>query len=349
MAEETKAAEQGIKGLFGKKVGPLPLGVWVLAAAGIWYVVSKRSSSSSTQATDPAGNVGVIDPATGYVYGSSQDQAALAASSGGGTGSTTDTSSSNSTTAGVYADNDAWGRAAVNYLVGLGVDPTQASEAIQQYLSSQVLTSQQQGDVNLAIQALGPPPTLPESTGTAPANIISTPSGPTAANPPTGLVVSTKTANSVSLKWNACANATGYTVQYGKTAAATDGSITSGAEVTSATVSGLSASTLYYFRVQGTPAKSGDPFASVSTTTSATGATSTPATTTTTAAKHHTVTVVKYTSKNPPWNSTIWGIANHYGISSWQTVWNDPHNAALKKKRGVPEHIQPGDQVYVPA
>lgn len=65
-------------------------------------------------------------------------------------------------------------------------------------------------------------------------------------------------------------------------------------------------------------------------------------------AGHGTVHVLKYTTKNPPWQSTISGIAAHYGIRSWQTVWNDPHNASLRAKRKDPKHIQAGDTVYVP-
>jgi hypothetical protein len=59
------------------------------------------------------------------------------------------------------------------------------------------------------------------------------------------------------------------------------------------------------------------------------------------------VTVVKFA--NPaPWNSTISGIASHYGYGgNWQAVWNDPKNATLKTKRGQPNLIQPGDVVYV--
>lgn len=60
------------------------------------------------------------------------------------------------------------------------------------------------------------------------------------------------------------------------------------------------------------------------------------------------VSVAKWTP-NPVWNSTVWGIVNRLlpGVK-WQTVWNAPQNAALRQKRGAPEKIQPGDQIWVP-
>ena len=72
----------------------------------------------------------------------------------------------------------------------------------------------------------------------------------------------------------------------------------------------------------------------------------TPAPLPTKTAQYVAVTVVLYTTKNPPWNSTISGIASHYGTST-TAVWNDAKNAALRAKRGKPELIRPGDIVYV--
>lgn len=62
------------------------------------------------------------------------------------------------------------------------------------------------------------------------------------------------------------------------------------------------------------------------------------------------VTVVKWTKKNPPWNSTIWGITHKLlgPKVQWQSVWNAPQNRALKDKRKDPKKIQPGDRVWVP-
>lgn len=48
--------------------------------------------------------------------------------------------------------------------------------------------------------------------------------------------------------------------------------------------------------------------------------------------------------------STIIGIARQYGWGEdWGRVWNDAANAGLRAHRHVPEHIQPGDAVWVPA
>lgn len=225
MAAEDEAVTQGAQGAkntFGflsKKVGPLPLGVWLVAAVVIWWYFAKKNSASTAGAsaggqTDPAGNVGTIDPATGYVYGTSEDQAAL------GQNSADDTSSINSggtgTTAGQYPDNNSWARAAINYLVGIGVDPTQANQAVENYITSQTLTTQEQGDVNLAIQGLGAPPDLPGPASTNPGQVVTPPGGgsgtsTTTAPPsptdvtrypaPTGLAVTSKTSTSVGLKW----------------------------------------------------------------------------------------------------------------------------------------------------
>lgn len=243
MADDAPAkAAKGSLDFLTQKVGPLPLWVWLGAGVGIWYYFQRQQSASSSasqaanEQTDPAGNIGTIDPATGYVYGTPEDLAALAANNAGTTG-TGSAGSSGTSGAQTYADNNAWGIAAVNYLVGLGIDAATANQAVQQYLSSQPLTTAQQGDVNLAIQALGPPPSLPgptstnpnpvttPGTGTTPPPKTTTPPPKTGTTPPpktggkkttasvpTGLVVSEKHSTSLQVKWNKSKNATGYHV-----------------------------------------------------------------------------------------------------------------------------------------
>jgi hypothetical protein len=260
-------ADEASKGLdfLKQKVGPLPLFVWLGAGIGIWWYLERQKSSSSAsqaanQQTDPAGNVGSIDPATGYVYGTPEDEAALASQNSGSTGE--GSGGTGSTSGGqTYADNNAWGIAAVNYLVGIGIDGTTANQAIELYLSSQALTSEQQGDVNLAIQSLGPPPSLPGPVSTNPPP-VTTPGPPgtggspvsTSAPAPTGLTVTSKTVNSVAIKWNASKGATGYHIEVNdestkKTAAAADTSSTD----TSATLRGLTAGHSYTIGVWAKP------------------------------------------------------------------------------------------------
>lgn len=184
-----------------EKAGPLPIWVWLVILGGIvYYIRSKQSGSSLFGGTgsatpnlqkDPAGNIGTIDPATGYVYGTPEDNAALAANNAGVSGPG---GASGGTVAGSYTNDADWGRAAINYLVGLGVDPTQANEAIQQFLSGQQLTSQQQSDVNLAIQSLGAPPQPPGPVGTPPGQVVTPPGGTGAGTCPSGYTYSaTKT------------------------------------------------------------------------------------------------------------------------------------------------------------
>ena len=265
MAEEEAGAHVAGKGMeaFTRKLGPFPVWVWGVGLAAAIYLLRKRfGGGGGGQSTDPAGNVGTIDPATGYVYGTPQDQAGLAAQN---STSTNNTSQSGSTVGGQYPDNASWGRAAVNYLVSLGEDPTGANEAVQQFLSSQTLTPPQQAMVNLAVQGIGPPPTLPGPTGTPPPPINNPPSGIVyATNPPTGLTVSGKSGSTITVKWNAATNATGYTVRYGRTSSAGDGSVSVPSGNTTATIGGLTPGTLYYVTVQATPAKDSSAFASTS-------------------------------------------------------------------------------------
>jgi hypothetical protein len=239
-----KAAGKGLDFL-KQKAGPLPLWVWLGAGIGIWYYMQRQQKSAAAAAastgmvTDPAGNQcasGDIDSLTGYCTGTSEDLAALTQQQQAASGSpTTGAASSGTSGAQTYADDNAWGIAAVNYLVGLGIDATTANQAVQQYLAS----------------ALGPPPTLPAPTISNPAPVTTTPgsgsgsggtgTGPpvktpappaktpappaktpappaktptpkTSAPAPTGLVVSQKHSTSLQVKWNASKGATGYHV-----------------------------------------------------------------------------------------------------------------------------------------
>lgn len=346
MAEEEAAgsAGAGFKALFSKKVGGIPLPVFIGAGILLYLYLRKKNAgsgaSSSTSQTDPAGNVGTIDPATGYVEGSSEDTAALAANNNGS--GSTDSSSNNSTTAGQYATNEDWARAAINFLVGIGVDATSANSAITQYVDSQTLTTEQQGDVNLAIQALGSPPDPPEP-GNAPPPVVTPPSGTTyATNPPTGLTVSSKTANTLAVKWNNTSNAQAYTVTY-KTGSAAAQTQTVSATAGTSTLTGLTPGTLYSISVQATPAKPGDPSATTTATTTSTAVTPPPTKPAPPTGVGKTATHVYIVKKG----DTLSGIAaaNKTTLAEIKTLnpvyWTNP-----KYKNG--DYIVSGDKVTLP-
>ena len=41
-------------------------------------------------------------------------------------------------------------------------------------------------------------------------------------------------------------------------------------------------------------------------------------------------------------------IANAFKFSTYQTIWDHPHNAALKAQRVNPNVLYPGDVLYIP-
>lgn len=73
----------------------------------------------------------------------------------------------------------------------------------------------------------------------------------------------------------------------------------------------------------------------------------TPTSTPATSGTYDAVKVVGWATP-APWNSTIAGIASRYGYGGdWGAVWQDARNAGLRKLRGAPNQIRPGDIVYV--
>jgi hypothetical protein len=161
------SGSHGGKGLSIPGIGKLP--TWfVLGGVGLVLVLILRNRSSSGTAaaagtsTDPAGNVGVIDPATGYVYGSPEDSAGLAASAGSQTPSTGGAGSGSVgdqvTNGPPFTSNAAWSQYAVSVLEQSGYDPGTLSAELGLYLAGQGVTSSQQTDINAAIAVAGLPP-----------------------------------------------------------------------------------------------------------------------------------------------------------------------------------------------
>jgi hypothetical protein len=224
----------------------------MLAAGGIYlYVRRKNSAGADTGpgALTPSGWAGT----TGGIGSSDRSGGGGGGGDGGGT------------VGGQYATNDAWGRAAINLLVARGVDPTTANAAITGFLASQNLTTEQQAQVNLAIQALGAPPNPPQP-GTAPPPIVTPPGTVYAANPPSGLVARSTGMNTVDLTWNKATNATAYTVKWSSPGVSAQ-TLTVGGTDTHTSIGNLSPGTRYDFQVQAVPAKPSDSYASASATT----------------------------------------------------------------------------------
>lgn len=349
-APATSGGGDGLKKALTRKLGPLPVVAWVGIAVVIWwYVNRKKGGGTGGPQTDPAGNVGTINPQTGYVYGSSEDQAALGSGSSS-IGSSAETGSGGSTVAGQYQDNNAWAVAAINYLVSIGVDATSANAAITSFLSSQTLTTQQQGEVNLAIQRLGAPPSPPEPGKSVPP-VVTPPSSSTyATNPPSGFTTTAVGSTAITAKWNAAVNATSYVMSWGRTEAATDGSVT--VSTTSATAHGLKPNTHYYLRVQAKPAKTGAAFATLSKTTVKEPGVPAGHKGGGTTSSHSNVVAHKVTKDGESFSS----IAKEEGYKGGgEALWkynytSSPHTAAAKKKikeRGK-DLVVHGETIYVP-
>lgn len=94
----------------------------------------------------------------------------------------------NPTTPG-YQDNEAWGSAAVGWLIGYGIGAVEAGTAVRKYLNSDKLTQREKNLIDLvskkAPDGIGPPPNIPAGGGVDdPAPIPNTPT-PTTPTPTT--------------------------------------------------------------------------------------------------------------------------------------------------------------------
>jgi len=131
-----------IKESLGKKVGPLPLGVWILAVGGglvfAWYMRS-RGGGGEEEAADPGRSTATAPGIGGGAGG------------GGGSGGGDTTRP---------ATNEEWYQLAHQRLMATGLyDALLVDTALKAYLSgSRQLTAQEQIIVSHAIRLIGPPP-----------------------------------------------------------------------------------------------------------------------------------------------------------------------------------------------
>jgi len=149
-------------GVVQKKTA-LYVGGAAVAIGGIVYWREKKMGTATTTTDTTA--TGDIDPATGFVYGTPEDLAALASqgtdlSSVGGVTNTGGGGGVPSTGTGSYATNGQWSQAAIEYMVnnGLVVDATALSAALGKYLTGSYADPTQQQLIDQAIAVQGYPP-----------------------------------------------------------------------------------------------------------------------------------------------------------------------------------------------
>lgn len=162
----------------GQKVGPLPLGGWVVvvgAGLGVGYFINRNAGKTETPTpTDPGSGTGggsflpIAPPEPGET--------------------TPET-------------NVSWGVKAKQYLVAQGIDALVANTAIEKFLSGQALDARESAAVSMALARLGPPP---ES--------VATPPDDPRPKAPSNFTLTAKTSTSATFTWPPVAGATSYEV-----------------------------------------------------------------------------------------------------------------------------------------
>jgi len=194
-----------------KKTAVIGVSAAVILGVIVYYRQQQLGGSDEVGGTEA-----LINPATGYPYGSAEDAAALAeqaafisppASGGGGGGGSGSIPPSNLS----YRTNGEWSQAVVEYMVGNGLieEPSQLSAALGKYLTGQPATVTDRNLIQQAIAVQGFPPLAgpngyPPSINTAtiptvpPVTPAPKPSVPAV---PTGIKVQYVTRTGVALGW----------------------------------------------------------------------------------------------------------------------------------------------------
>ena len=144
MADPVAEAPAKAGNTLTKKVGPLPLGVWVLILGGTIVIVyamnARKGSTGNTLAVAADGTTGPESGTGNGAVGGWLYQQAQAVSKKD------------------YKTNEEWGRAAIQFLIGQGYDAALADVAIRRYIGGLDISVQQRPLVTAALNGLGPPP-----------------------------------------------------------------------------------------------------------------------------------------------------------------------------------------------
>lgn len=168
----------------GKKVGPLPLGVWI-AVGGIGlligYVINRNANKGPTEQQLTESGVGT----------------------GGGTFLPINPPDSTSDDTDIVETNFTWTNKAIDWLVARGFNGVTASNALSKYTNGQSLDPQESAMISMVLANFGPPPdgvTPPPDTLTPPK--------------PANLSLVSTISNTVTLSWLPSAGAQSYEVRW---------------------------------------------------------------------------------------------------------------------------------------
>lgn len=122
----------------GKKLGPFPLGVWLIVVGGglgLAYFINRGQATADERqlAAEPGVGTGLV-PAGAVIQPPPE------------TGNE------------VEETNVSWGRDVTNWLIAQGHDAALADNAVRKYLASEPLSLQEQSLLNLALAVHGAPP-----------------------------------------------------------------------------------------------------------------------------------------------------------------------------------------------
>ncbi|GGZ64941.1 hypothetical protein GCM10010387_67530 [Streptomyces inusitatus] len=180
-APEAPKGAGDLKAALSKKLGPLPVGVWVLAIGGgltlTWYMRRSGGGGEEVVAEEESG------PDTG---GTGEGEWPYGRPNGVGQWPTDDGQEDDDDKT-LPTTNEQWQRRAVQILVGRGYEPTAVDRAISAYLGGDSLTTIQRAIINEAIILIGPPPVSPPppTTPDKPPPVIKPPTKPKPEIPPT--------------------------------------------------------------------------------------------------------------------------------------------------------------------
>lgn len=181
----------------GKKIGPFPLGIWIVAVAGglgIAYVVNRGMLSGGGGDTSAGGTT-------------------IESGIGGTPGGFVPAPQPGEETEGGILDNEMWAFQATTWLVVNGYSAIKAGTAVRKYLDAEKLSAEEATMIDAVIKksGLGPPPQIPVGGG-----IIPTTPAPTTPKVPgaiPALAARAITRNTIQLSWERAPGAVTYEIQ----------------------------------------------------------------------------------------------------------------------------------------